>query len=90
MSFGVGGMAFVYLVAPAIDNWIRKSKPKMAVCACVVLIGLFAWDQVYSFNHPNMGKGITSSTTQTLSSADSADATGPVNSVSPGQLEPKG
>ena len=88
--FGVGGMAFVYLVAPAIDNWIRKLKPKMAVCACVVLIGLFAWDQVYSFDHPNMGKGITSSTTQALSAADSADATGPVNSVSPGQLEPKG
>lgn len=60
--FGVGGFAVVYLAAPAIDNWLRRVKPKLCVALCAVLLTLFAWDEVYSAAHPNQGEGVSAST----------------------------
>lgn len=59
LVFGMGGMGIVYFLAPLLDNLIRKIKIQLLVPACVVLLGLFAVDQVYSGKHPNSGKGIT-------------------------------
>lgn len=59
LIFGLGGMAIVYIVAPFIDNYFRKIPIKMAVVICVILLAIFAVDQVYSSSHPNMGEGIT-------------------------------
>ena len=59
LTFGMGGMAIVYLLAPALDNMIRKIKLKVLIPICLVLVCLFAADQMYSSKHPNEGKGIT-------------------------------
>ena len=59
LTFGIGGMILVYLVAPMLDNYLRKMKTQIAVPLCVILLSLFMIDQVYSFINPNTGHGIT-------------------------------
>ncbi len=59
LVFGIGGMVFVYVAAPLLDNWIRGIKKQALVYGCLALIGLFLADCVYSSRHPNEGKGIT-------------------------------
>lgn len=59
LVFGIGGMAIVYLLAPLLDNHIKKIKTGILIPICVVLVMTFLADQVYSGKHPNVGKGIT-------------------------------
>jgi len=59
LIFGLGGCAFIYIFAPQIDDWIQKIPLKVQIALCVVLMGLFITDQVYSSKHPNTGKGVT-------------------------------
>ena len=59
LTFGVGGMAIVYMLAPFLDSLFRKIPVKALMISGLVLIGIFAADQVYSSEHPNEGKGIT-------------------------------
>ncbi len=59
LVFGIGGMVFVYVAAPLLDNWIRGIKKQALVYGCLALMGLFLADCVYSSRHPNEGKGIT-------------------------------
>lgn len=59
LIFGIGGMAIAYVAAPLLDNFIRKIRFGILVPICVVLLGIFSVDQVYSKKHPNTGKGIT-------------------------------
>ena len=59
LTFGIGGMILVYLIAPMLDNYLRKMKTQIAVPICVILLSLFMIDQVYSFINPNTGHGIT-------------------------------
>ncbi len=59
LTFGIGGMILVYLIAPMLDNYLRKMKTQIAVPICVILLSLFMIDQVYSFVNPNTGHGIT-------------------------------
>lgn len=59
MVFGMGGMAVVYAVAPALDNVLRRMKRGVLIALCVALLTLFVADQLYSNKHPNMGTGIT-------------------------------
>ena len=59
LTFGIGGMILVYLIAPMLDNYLRKMKTQIAVPLCVILLSLFMIDQVYSFINPNTGHGIT-------------------------------
>jgi len=59
LVFGLGGCAFIYLFAPRIDDLIQKIPLKIQIILCVVLMGLFITDEVYSSKHPNMGTGIT-------------------------------
>ena len=59
LTFGIGGMILVYLIAPMLDNYLRKMKTQIAVPICVILLTLFMIDQVYSFINPNTGHGIT-------------------------------
>ena len=60
LVFGLGGICIVYLLAPLIDNLLNKlnGRKLIALAACLLLI--FGADQVYSFKHPNTGKGISS------------------------------
>lgn len=57
--FGIGGMAFIYILAPFFDELFKKLPKKTLNIACVVLLLCFAADSVYSHFHPNTGAGIT-------------------------------
>ena len=59
LIFGLGGLAIVYVLAPLLDNILRKMNKKLAVCLCTILLTIFIIDQCYSHNNPNEGKGIT-------------------------------
>lgn len=57
--FAIGGMAAVYLIAPALDKYVQKINPKVLVVACIIYVLCFLGDTVYSHYYPNVGKGIT-------------------------------
>lgn len=57
--FGVAGLMFIYVIAPLIDDRIRKIKKSVLVPIAVVLVILFAGDLVWSKIQPNTGDGIT-------------------------------
>ncbi len=59
LVFGLGGLGIVYFLAPALDNIFRKIKFGLLLIICLILIGCYTSDQVYSSKHPNVGKGIT-------------------------------
>ncbi len=48
LTFGMGGMAIVYLLAPALDNIIRKIKLKVLIPVCLVLVCAFITDRIFS------------------------------------------
>lgn len=59
LIFGIGGIMFVYILAPLIDNILQKINPKKLMIVCFVLLTLFIFDHIYSHYYPNEGKGIT-------------------------------
>ena len=59
LIFGLGGLAIVYLLAPALDNLLKKVNRKILAIIAAVLLVVFIGDQIYSSKHPNTGKGIT-------------------------------
>ena len=59
LVFGIGGMAFVYVIAPLIDNWVKEHLKKKLSAACLVLLLLFGADVIYSHFEPNVGEGVT-------------------------------
>ena len=59
LVFGIGGMAFVYVIAPLIDNWVKEHLNKKLSAACLVLLLLFGADVIYSHFEPNVGEGVT-------------------------------
>lgn len=59
LIFGIGGTACAYLLAPVIDNLVRKLSTKKACIISIILVLLFGIDFVYSQKVPNVGKGIT-------------------------------
>jgi len=74
LAFGLGGMLIVYVLAPVIDNLLKRIPHKILIPICLVLLVLYCWDQHYSSKHPNTGKGITdyaqASIEQTASTPD--------------------
>lgn len=59
LTFGLGGLAIVYLIAPALDNQLRKLNTKALAVVAIVLLAVYVVDQAYSAQHPNIGAGIT-------------------------------
>lgn len=59
LVFGLGGIAFVYIIAPMLDNILRKISLAILVPLCIVLVIIFMADKIYSEDHPNEGRGIT-------------------------------
>lgn len=59
LVFGLGGMAIVYVLAPLLDNFIKKIQLKVLIPVCLLLLGVYISDTAYSNKHPNTGKGIT-------------------------------
>ena len=59
LTFGLGGLAIVYLLAPALDNLLSRIDARKLGIVAVMLLVLYCADQVYSAQHPNVGAGIT-------------------------------
>lgn len=59
LVFGLGGLAIVYVLAPILDNQIRRISGKALVPVSLALAAVFVGDLAYSSVHPNEGKGIT-------------------------------
>lgn len=59
LVFGLGGIAIVYIIAPLLDNIIKKVNYKKLVIICSILVILFIIDNIYSRKEPNTGRGIT-------------------------------
>ena len=59
LTFGLGGLTIVYVLAPALDNQLRKINTKALTVVAVLLLVVYVADQAYSAQHPNIGAGIT-------------------------------
>ena len=59
LVFGLGGMAVVYAIAPALDNLIKRINTKLVIIISIILVSAFTIDNIYSSKYPNMGDGIT-------------------------------
>ena len=59
LVFGLGGMAAVYAIAPLLDNLIKKINTNVVITISIMLVTLFAVDNIYSSKYPNKGDGIT-------------------------------
>lgn len=59
LVFGLGGMLVVYVLAPMLDNQIRRIPQKTLVPVCVALVFCFVADWAVSTVRPNAGKGVT-------------------------------
>lgn len=73
--FGVGGMLFVYLLAPLMDTLLKLLSIKIRVLLCVVLLLAFTADLAFSCIHPNQGEGISSGPETMVSALSSARQT---------------
>lgn len=60
LLFGIGGCAFVYVLAPLLDNVYQKIKPKIKRIICIILVVSFTFDLIYSLIYPNTGDYISS------------------------------
>ena len=61
LVFGIGGAAFVYVLAPWADSLILKIRTSVLWGICIALLAVFIADVIYSAKVPNTGEGITSS-----------------------------
>ncbi len=59
LLFGVGGCAFIYILAPFFDELYKKIPKRFTVTACTVLLVTFSFDNIYCNLHPRTGNGIT-------------------------------
>ena len=64
LVFGVGGLAFVYVLAPLFDEIFKRIPKRAAVSVCCILLVVFGADTVYSLISPNTGEGITDYTVE--------------------------
>ena len=69
LVFGIGGAAFIYVLAPWLDNMIVRIRSSVLWGVCITLVSVFVADLIYSHFVPNTGKGITSEV-QTTDDAD--------------------
>jgi uncharacterized membrane protein len=57
--FGIAGLAFIYVLAPLIDNGLRRIKRQIQLPVALTLIALLVVDCIFSRFVPNTGYGIT-------------------------------
>lgn len=60
LIFGIGGLFIVYIVAPKLDNLLKRFSTKSKIIVCVFLTAVFFGDLIHTIIVPNMGFGITS------------------------------
>lgn len=59
LVFGIGGCAFVYILAPVLADLYDRVPVYRQTLICMLLISAFAADFSYSSLYPNTGRGIT-------------------------------
>lgn len=59
VAFGLGGCAFLYYIAPRLDDLYARIPMRIRLILCAVLCFCFGADFIYSQIHPHMGIGIT-------------------------------
>lgn len=59
LVFGLGGLAFVYLIRPALERLLGKLSLHSREILCMILLGIFLIDLLWSFQNPNQGAGIS-------------------------------
>lgn len=59
--FGIGGCAFIYVLAPILNNLYKKISSRSKTIFCILFVIIFAIDFMYSHFYPNIGTGITES-----------------------------
>lgn len=59
LFFGLGGLLFVYVLAPLLDNFFQKWNTTFKMLLCILLILCISFDFLYSSRNPNIGHGIT-------------------------------
>ncbi len=59
LFFGIGGLAFTYVIGPYLDNLLAKWNPTFKKVLCIFLVSIFVVDYFYSSSHPNIGDRIT-------------------------------
>ena len=59
LAFGLGGLATVYLLAPALDNLLARAHRRIMAVVAIVLLVAYVGDNIYSSIVPNTGAGIT-------------------------------
>lgn len=57
--FGIGGCAFIYILAPVLADLYDRVPVYRQTLICMLLISAFAADFSYSSLYPNTGRGIT-------------------------------
>ena len=57
--FGICALAFIYVLAPLLDNLIRKINRRVLLPIAITLLVIFFADVIYSRMVPNTGYGIT-------------------------------
>ena len=60
LIFGIGGCAVVYWLIPYVEGQLKKLNGFVVSILMIVLVAAFVFDMIYSKNHPNTGKGVTS------------------------------
>lgn len=57
--FGLGGCLIIYILAPRLGKIYNRLKLHIKIILCIILVIFFLVDMIYSFQNPNMGKGVT-------------------------------
>ncbi len=59
LFFGIGGLVFIYLLAPLLDQFFQTWKPSFQKWICIILLIFFLGDFSYSSKFPHTGENIT-------------------------------
>lgn len=59
LTFGLGGLAIAYLLAPVLDNLLVRANRRIMFIVAIVLLVAYVGDNIYSSIVPNTGAGIT-------------------------------
>ena len=59
ITFGIACLLAIYIIGPKLNSIFQNLPKKVQTILPVCLIILFLLDNVYSFNHPPLGAGIT-------------------------------
>lgn len=57
--FGTGGMIFMYLIRPRAEKMLAGISLHTREILCMMLVGIFLADLIYSLINPNQGAGIS-------------------------------